>query len=111
VRRFGATLVVNVGSVGSPFDRDPRTSYGRLTYRGGGWKAEIRRLDYDRERAERDFADSGFIEVGGPLVRLMQAELAQSRGHMGPWTARYQRAVLERHITVAEAVEEYLASL
>ena len=111
VRRFNGTLVVNVGSVGSPFDRDPRAAYGRFTFDGRAWRAEIVRVAFDRARTERDYAESGFLEEAGPLARLMLTEFHHSRGHMGPWTRRYYDAVVRGEITVEEAVERYLAAL
>lgn len=111
VRRFNGTLVVNVGSVGSPFDRDPRPSYGRFTFSRGRWQAEIVRLDYDGERAIRDYEESGFLQLGGPLARVMQTELQLSRGLMGPWMRRYYDAVTAGEITVEAAVSDYLRSL
>ena len=111
VRDFEGTLVVNTGSVGSPFDRDPRASYGRFTFHAGRWRAEIMRLAYDKAQAEREFVESGFVEEGGPLARMMLLELQQSRMHIGPWMRRYHQAVLEGEITVAEAVMEHFAAL
>ncbi len=110
VRRFEERLVVNSGSVGAPFDRDPRASYLRLTC-DDAWQAEITRLDYDRSRTEREFETSGFLDQGGPLARLMLTELRHSRGHMGPWMRRYHQAVLEGEIAVAAAVDDYLDRL
>jgi len=110
VREFNGTLVVNTGSVGSPFDDDPRACYGRFIFDGGRWRAEVRRVSYDKECAERDFATSGFLEQGGPLTRLMFDELRHSRMYLGPWMRRYHTAVLDGEITVAAAVEEFLRS-
>ncbi len=111
LRRFNGTLVVNTGSVGSPFDRDSRPAYGRFTFSGGRWQAEIVRLDYDRAQAERAYERSGFLDGGGPLARLMLTELRQSRGHMGPWMRRYEQAVRDGAITLERAVTEYLDGL
>lgn len=108
VREFDGTLVVNVGSTGAPFDRDPRSAYGRMTFRGGQWHAEIRRVHFDRERAEREFAESGFLDEGGPLARVMLAELRQCRGLMGPWMRRFFPAVKAGEMTVSEAVDRHL---
>ena len=41
--------VVNSGSAGAPYDGDPHVSYIWLEGDAGGWKASIRRMDYDRE--------------------------------------------------------------
>lgn len=48
-------LVVNAGSVGFPFDGDPRAGFALLEHGPGGWTAEVRRVAYDVERAARRF--------------------------------------------------------
>lgn len=108
VREYGGTLIVNTGSVGSPFDRDPRASYAQLSFSRGRWRATIRRIPFDRARHERDFFDSGFYEGGGPLARVMLAEFRNNRGMMGRWMREYHQAVREGLISVERAVEEYL---
>jgi predicted phosphodiesterase len=107
---YQGTLVVNTGSVGSPFDRDPRAAYGRFSFHGGRWNAEIIRLAYDRARTERAYEESGFLQQGGPFARILLTELRQSRGHMAPWMRRYEQAVLDGEISVEKAVSEYLKS-
>lgn len=110
-RRFQGTLVVNTGSVGQPMDGDPRASYGRFRLVGGRWEAEIRRVDYDRAQAQRDFLESGFLQEAGPMARLIYRELQECRAHVGPWRRRYLDAVKRREIGVTAAVEAYLNSL
>jgi diadenosine tetraphosphatase ApaH/serine/threonine PP2A family protein phosphatase len=44
-------LVVNTGSVGFPFDGDPRASYAVLVRGPAGWSAELRRVAYDLDAA------------------------------------------------------------
>ncbi len=109
VRRVDATLVVNVGSVGLPFDGDPRASYGRLTWVDGGWRAEIVRLDYDRQRTEEAYATTGFQEQAGPLARLHLEELRSARSQLFSWVEAYEDEILHRRITVDEAVDRWLA--
>lgn len=111
VRRFNGTLVVNTGSVGQPFDGDPRASYGRLSYSRSRWCAEIARVDYNQQSALQDFAESGFLEQGGPLARLIHREIRLSQMHLGRWMTRYLARIKSSEITVTEAVDEYLASL
>jgi predicted phosphodiesterase len=106
--QHGGRQVVNIGSVGSPFDRDPRAGYGRFSFSRGRWRAEIIRLEYDTGQTERDYRQSGFLAEGGPFARIMLTELQQSRGLMGPWMRQYHQAVLGGEITVEEAVNEYL---
>ena len=95
VRRLDATLVVNVGAVGMPFDGDRRASYGQLTWQNGQWRAEIIRLPYDWARAELDYDRSGFIADGGPLAQLMLVELQRAQSQLYGWTNAYERAVLD----------------
>ena len=47
----GVGLLVNAGSVGFPFDGDPRPSYALLEKTRAGWRAGIRRVSYDAEQA------------------------------------------------------------
>ncbi len=44
----GGWLVVNSGSAGVSYDGDPRASYVWLESDTKGWRADIRRVDYDR---------------------------------------------------------------
>lgn len=66
---------MNTGAAGLPFDGDPRASYAQLTWRHGAWHAEIIRLAYDRERAERDFVETGFLEEIPGFAQLVLMEL------------------------------------
>jgi predicted phosphodiesterase len=103
--------VLNVGSVGSPFDGDPRGSYGQLELGRGGWRTRIVRFPYDRDRTERDFRESGFIEEGGPLARVVYEEWRAARLLMPVWHERYRAAVRAGHISLERAVEDFLASV
>ncbi len=106
-RRFRSTLVVNTGSVGQPFDGDPRAAYGFFTFINGRWSAESVRLEYDRERALRDFHDSGFMEGAGPLAELIEREVRECRVHVGRWRDEYLAAVKAGELGVVEAVAAY----
>lgn len=109
IRRLDDALVVNVGSVGAPFDLDWRPSYGRFTWNATtGWRARIVRVAYNRDLLERDYVNSGFLEQGGPLAQLMLVELRKSRGLIFRWASRYETAVLEGEIGLAESVGRIL---
>jgi len=110
-RRHGGTQILNVGSVGSPFDGDIRASYGQLELRNGHWRTRIRRLAYDRARTERDFTESGFVEQGGPLARIILEEWRQARVLLAIWHRRYGQAVQGGEITLERAVADFLRSL
>jgi len=111
VRRVDSTLVINVGSVGLPFDGDTRAAYGRLTFSAGEWNAEVRRVTYNLRHAERDFWQTGFIKEGGPLVQVMLSELRSARSLLYVWTKHYEQPVMSGKLTMAQAVEDYLISL
>ena len=110
-RRTQDMDVVNVGSVGTPFDGDPRASYGQFTWHQGRWHTRVVRLPYDRERARRDFEDLGFLDEGGPLARLVYVEWDRAQLLIAGWRQRYQQAVLDGDISLAESVDTYLAGL
>lgn len=111
IREFNGTTVVNSGSVGASFDLDYRASYLRLSLRRGRWSAEIVRLDYDRTLAEMDYLQSGFMDAGGPLTRIMLMELRHARGLIGPWMRNYEAAVLSGDITLEQSVELHLDTM
>lgn len=58
-QRIDGRLVAAVGSVGLPFDGDPRAAYAVLTF-DDGWSIEFRRVAYDVERAIEELLASGF---------------------------------------------------
>ena len=111
VRRNGDALVVNAGAAGMPFDGDWRVSYAQLTLMSAGWQGEIVRLEYDRDQADRDFVESGFVAGGGPLARVMQRELQVASGLLYTWFKRYEERVKQGELTLEVAVEDYLGNL
>jgi putative phosphoesterase len=63
-RMIGGVRVVNAGSVGLPFDGDPRACYAVISdlaaSAGGPVKVELRRVVYDIERAVEQFYVRGY---------------------------------------------------
>ena len=57
VRDLGSMTVANSGSVGSPYDGDPRASYLLVDDDGG---AEVVRVEYDVEREVAGLLASGY---------------------------------------------------
>lgn len=104
LRTVDNTLVVNIGSAGSPFDDDRRPGYGQFTFQNGQWQAEIVRVEYDYRRIEDDYVRSGFLEEGGPLAQIMLVELRQARGLIHRWAGRFEAAVLAGQLTLEESV-------
>lgn len=110
-REIDGVPILNVGSVGSPFDGDPRGSYALLEHRASGWHWDIVRFEYDRARAQRDFAEHGFIEQGGPLARILFEEWRRARLLMPIWRRDFEPAVLAGERPLQPAVDAFLASL
>ena len=110
IRTIDATLVVNAGSAGLPFDGDARASYAQLTWHAG-WHATIARVAYDRDQTERDYAGTGFMRDSGAIAALIYDEFRTARPRLSRWMERYKDAVLAGELTAAESVRDYLTLL
>ena len=108
IRTVDDTLVVNVGAVGAPFDHDPRAAYAQMTLSEDVWKAEIVRLDYDRERAIARFDESGYLEESGDFARLILAEFREARSLIPGWYRAYEDQVMDGEMTLKASVDLYL---
>ena len=111
IRQLNGTLVVNAGSAGLPFDGDTRPSYAQLTFSKGQWQANIQRVDYDIKQAEQDFYRAGYLEGGGPLVKLVLIELRSGRSQLFNWAMRYQQRAIQGEISMRESVSQFLGSI
>jgi predicted phosphodiesterase len=58
VRRFAHLYVASLGSVGFPFDGDPRATYAVAEWTGDSWALEHHRGAYDHERVARTLETS-----------------------------------------------------
>ena len=110
-RMLDSIRILNLGSVGSPFDGDPRGSYARMQFHRGRWQTEIIRFDYDRQRADRDFEDSGFLDDGGPIARILYQEWLLARPLMPGWRKDHEPAVLSGERLLEQAVSRFLTGL
>ncbi len=111
IRRIDATLVVNVGSVGLPFDGNVRASYGQLTLSPDGWQARIARVDYNREQTKRDYEASGFLRDSGPVAPLIYNEFLTAYPRLFTFIQRFQSRVLGGELTPEQAVHDFLAEI
>lgn len=86
VRETDRGLVVNVGAVGLPFNRDRRAQYA-VFRRGGkwGWDVELRQVPYDLERIFEIYETSGFLAAGGATSRLLLLELEHASPALVPF--------------------------
>jgi putative phosphoesterase len=76
VREVAGGLVVNTGSVGFPFDGDPRPSFAILRLEGGRWHAENVRVAYDHEAVAKDLRASTHPEGQLFARRLLTASIS-----------------------------------
>ena len=55
---IGGQPLASIGSIGFPFDGDPRAAWALALWDGAQWKIDARRVDYDHEAAARAIEDS-----------------------------------------------------
>ena len=108
IRQLGLTQIINVGSAGSPFDGDKRASYGQLSYYNGTWKTEVIRLTYDRKKTEKAYFNSGFLDEGGPMARLIFEEWRRAQGIMPQWHRYIRDLSLKEDGDLQNALEIFL---
>jgi len=77
--------VVNVGSVGLPFNGDRRAQYALFHWDGEAWLPEFRRVEYDVERTLEIYRSSGFWAAGGVTARLLELELRHAAAYLVPF--------------------------
>jgi putative phosphoesterase len=80
--RRGGRLALNPGAVCGPLDGFVGTQYALLTWADSCWQAELRRLRYDLDLVRAALHDSGLLQQGGALARLLM--MCLETGH-NPW--------------------------
>jgi predicted phosphodiesterase len=101
--------VFNPGSVGMPYDGDPRAHYLLLDSVRGAWEPTFRRVDYDRGVVREAFDRLGLFQAYGPLGPLYWQTIATG----DPWVSDFQVWMREQPPIVRDdldrAVELYLS--
>ncbi len=86
VHESDAGLVINVGAVGLPFNRDHRAQYAIFTAGGRhGWCSEMRGVAYDLESIYEIYDATGFLDAGGVTARLLRMELEHASPILVPF--------------------------
>lgn len=106
-RRLDGGLVVNVGSVGLPFNRDRRAQYALFEPTEDGWRVELRQVEYDLERTFEVYERTGFLAQGGVTARLLRLELEQATPILVPFLAWSERRGVEPAEAELEAFFEF----
>jgi predicted phosphodiesterase len=102
IRRLGPRKVVNVGSVGLPFNGDTRAQYA--VFRGDD--VELRQVAYDQQPLLDAYRDTGFLAEGGVSAALLDLELRNARPFLVPFLKWCSVQSLE---PVSERVDAFLA--
>jgi diadenosine tetraphosphatase ApaH/serine/threonine PP2A family protein phosphatase len=88
-RRCPSGRVVNVGSVGLPFDSDTRAQYALFDWDGRKWTIDLRRVEYNLEEIFAVYDSTGFSPDGGVSSELLPHELTHAAPFLVPflkWT-------------------------
>ncbi|MBX3012713.1 MAG: metallophosphoesterase family protein [Caldilineaceae bacterium] len=107
-RQVDQWQVFNGGSVGIPYNSDPRAQYLLLDAVARQWVPTFRRIDYDHSPIPQAFITSGLQEVAGPIAELHLRAVMSGE----PWTSdfgywlRFQSAEITQDMP--HAVELYL---
>jgi putative phosphoesterase len=99
-RRMAGGLVVNVGSVGLPFNGDPRAQYAIFEEDSDDWEVEFHQVPYDREPTLELYDSSGFLAEGGITASILRLEVEAARPFLVPflkWTEIEEVEPIEEH--------------
>jgi hypothetical protein len=104
-RHFDDGQVINVGSVGLPFNRDPRAQYVLLEGNEDRVEVEFRQVDYDRAELLSIYETSGFLAAGGVTAQLLRMELEAAAPYLVPFLSW---AETQGTPPVPEAIDDFL---
>jgi putative phosphoesterase len=90
--------VYNPGSVGMPYDGDPRAHYMLMDWDGKQWQPTFRRVEYDLGVVREAFDRQGLFHAYGPLGPLYWQTLATG----DPWVSDFQVWVRDQPPIVRE---------
>ncbi len=104
--RAGRWTLFNGGSVGLPFNGDPRAQYLLLDGAREGWRATFRAVEFDHAGLRTAFERSGALAAAGPLgdLHVRTAETAQ------PWSSDFAYWLHHRSGPPFASMEEALAA-
>ena len=83
--RFDNGHVINVGSVGLPFNQDRRAQYVVFDHDDGEVDFQFRQVEYDLEEILAIYDSSGFLDAGGVTARLLILELENAQPYLVPF--------------------------
>lgn len=102
-RTVGRWQIFNGGSVGAPYNSDPRAQYLLLDARQGRWQPTFRLVEYDRSLLSPAFTTSGMLREVGAIAELALRTVLTGEpwiSDFGHWL-RFQPATLIADLTQA----------
>jgi predicted phosphodiesterase len=84
-RRVAGRHIVNPGSVGTPLDGLITASYMLLDGNAEGWRATLRRVDFNYAPLFAEFERQRFVEECGLIGKLVLEEFKTARLHVLPF--------------------------
>lgn len=98
----------NGGSIGMPYNGDPRAQYLLVESQNGHWKPMLRQVDYDRSGLRAAYEASGMLrEIGASAELHLRTALTGE-----PWSSDfgywYRQQPAEMQTDLSAAVEIYL---
>jgi len=82
---FEGRLLINVGSVGLPFNGNRAAQYAIIEKEKGRWVYEFVAVDYELSLIEDAYEKSGFLSFGGITASLLLEELRHARPFLVPF--------------------------
>lgn len=103
-QQFSHGHVVNVGSVGLPFNGDRRAQYSIFEDLAKDTSIEFRQVEYDLDSTLKIYESSGFLDSGGVTARLLMLELENAQPFLVPFL---QWASSLGHQPVEDQIESF----
>lgn len=101
-RMVAGKRVFNPGSVGMPYNGDPRAQYLILDGTGATWQPTFRQVDYDRSAVRQAFDHLGLFEAYGPLGPLYWQTIATG----DPWVSDFHVWLRDQPSAYADNLEQ-----
>lgn len=113
-RLIGGQRFLNSGSVGLPYNGDPRAQYMVLDLIAGpagpGWQPAFHRVQYDTAQVSAAFRSSGLLAEAGPVAQLYLRTVLNGE----PWASDFGYWISTQPVAVRDnidqAVECYLCT-
>lgn len=102
--------ILNAGSVGAPLDGIRSASYMILDGDSNGWRATLRRVEFDYERIYAEFERQNFVERVGVTGKLIIEEFKTARLRVQPCQIWCRETYPGEELTFARA-EEFLQTV